>query len=79
MNSELEFSLSVLLMLTDGKNFDEEHKMFELEAYDYVNNGGKATKMPLTRMFLENFVDKFSKALVKLDEIQEDKPNEKGA
>ena len=47
--------------------------------YDYVNNGGKATKMPLTRVFLENFVDKFSKALVKLDEIQEDNSNEKGA
>lgn len=79
MNSELEFSLSVLLMLTDRKNFDEEHKMLELETYDYVNNGGKATKMPLTRIFLENFIDKFSKALVKLDEIQEDNSNEKGA
>ena len=31
MNSELEFSLSVLLMLTGGKNFDEEHKMLELD------------------------------------------------
>ena len=79
MNSELEFSLSVLLMLTDGKDFNEEHKMLELETYDYVNNGGKATKMPLTRVFLENFVDKFSKALVKLDEIQENNSNEKGA